>query len=131
MPNPYGSIAGVSDVSEPGWQERLMEMVRRADASNQRTKNRLRASRLSTVCDPQMLMLVTAAARSRGMSTAAYIRRAVCAFAAADLEVEFVEVAKYGSMPVPYGTPSAKVTFGELKRTNDDGTGFGSWEVKR
>lgn len=130
MANPYGNIAGASAQSKPGWQERLVQMVQDADTGSARSRNSLRRGKLYAQCDPEMLVLTTEAARLRGMTTAAYIRRAVAAFIAHDLEMPFEEVTKYAPMPLPFGKKSADLSPGKTRRTTDDGTGFGSWEVK-
>lgn len=126
MANPYGNIAGASDRSEPGWEERLLAMVRDGKESTVRGKNKSRPSRLYAVCDEEMTALVTAAARRRGLTVSAYIRRATSAFVAQDLGLPFEDVVRFGPRATPFGqTVTAKTGI-----TNDDGTGYGSWKVQ-
>lgn len=68
------------------------------------------------------------AANSRGMTTSAYLRRAVAAFAAKDLGVDFEDILK--DSPAPDLTRGRDPETGTWTRRMDDGTGYGSWEVK-
>lgn len=68
------------------------------------------------------------AARVRGISGGAYLRRAVAAFVAKDLGVDFEDVLR--DSPSPHWNKHRSVKTGTWYREYDDGKGFGSWEVK-
>lgn len=127
MANPYGNIAGVSDQSEPGWQERLLKMMEDAESTSRRSAEGIRKGRLNISCDDEFVALLHAAARTRNINAAAYARRAITAFAAADLGIEPEQMLQYAPAPSTYGR--GRNTF-STKRTADDGTGYGVWEVK-
>lgn len=70
---------------------------------------------------------VRRAARTRGMSASAYIRRAVAAFAAHDLGEEMADIVSDSPM-VQWRT---KTENGQhFAMGHDDGEGYGSWDVK-
>lgn len=71
------------------------------------------------------------AARVRGISGGAYLRRAVAAFAAHDLGVEFEDILK--DSPSPDWNNHRGEVNGKKQvwvREYDDGSGYGTWEVK-
>ncbi len=92
-------------------------------------------SRVTLACDPQLNALLVKAAAARGMSMSGYARRALCAFLAHDLGMDFAEVCAL----VPKPAPAGQVAWGRLSgeahpgkhpgRWADDGLGYGTWEV--
>lgn len=71
------------------------------------------------------------ASRIRGISSSAYLRRAVAAFAAHDLGVSFEDILKDSPSP-DWNDNRGEV--GNKKqvwvKVFDDGSGYGTWEVK-
>jgi hypothetical protein len=73
------------------------------------------------------------AADHRGISASAYLRRAVAAFAAKDLGIPFEGILKDSPSP---GWSTHRQDLPRQRKTQvfrkefDDGTGYGSWEVK-
>lgn len=74
------------------------------------------------------------AAKSRNMSVSAYLRRAVAAFAARDLDMDFAAILKDspspGHLTVRQHNKPGETQKQVWAKEFDDGTGFGSWEVK-
>lgn len=69
-------------------------------------------------------MLLSRAARHRGMSNSAYVRRAVSAFIASDLQVPFEDVCQM----TPGVVHEARTNKGVVWPP-DNGKGYGKWEV--
>lgn len=124
MANPNGNLAGATDPSVPGWQDRAMDRVREQQKGTQRKRERSRG--MSVPYDPELHKLLITAAQRRDISLVGYCRRAIMAMIAHDLGLPFKEVAQYGAQPVPYGKSGAHFQ----KRTNDNGMGFGSWLIR-
>lgn len=71
------------------------------------------------------------ASRMRGISAGAYLRRAVAAFVAHDLGVDFEDILK--DSPSPKWNDNRGEVKGKKNvwvREYDDGTGYGTWVVK-
>lgn len=68
------------------------------------------------------------AAKKRGISGGAYLRRAVAAFASRDLGIPFEEILK--DSPSASWDRKRDEKTGTWYREFDDGTGFGTWDVK-
>jgi hypothetical protein len=68
------------------------------------------------------------AARLRGISGNAYLRRAVAAFAARDLGIPFEDILQ--DSPAASWDRHRDEETGTWYREFDDGQGFGTWEVK-
>lgn len=114
------------DESTPGWQDRVIE--------NLASKEKF----LGPAADPKyprfyihagqtLTALMPLAAERRGLSKSTYIRRAIAAFVAHDLEQDFAEVLKDGPSLVRYAHRSG---YG-AKRRVDDGKGHGPWEIEQ
>lgn len=121
---PDTSLRGSADRSEPGWQSRLVDHV-------WVDQNRVRSlTCLQVAMGFEMRALIRAAADTRGMGTSAYMRRAVLAFAAADLGMEFEHVCQ---MSPPVRPDRSHGRAGKPEGTHgpgrDDGLGYGSWTV--
>lgn len=122
--NPYGNLAGISDPSIPGWQERAFERVKaRQKGSKRRTE---RQDSLRTVWDRPFRALLDEAARRRGMSMAGYCRRAIAAFVAHDLGIAPDEAGQYMPIPTPYRTHHG---MGNIVKTRDNLSGYGRWVI--
>ena len=72
--------------------------------------------------------LMRRAAKHRGISGGAYLRRAVAAFIARDLDLTLAEVLK--DSPSASWEKHRDEKTGTWRREFDDGTGFGTWEAK-
>lgn len=70
------------------------------------------------------------AAKVRGMPAGAYLRRAVMAFAAHDLRVPFEELLADSPSPNQRKRGDYKHYKEVWLREYDDGSGYGTWEVK-
>lgn len=127
MPNPYGNIAGVSDVSEPGWQQRLLEAATAGVESNVRSQ-RGRRAKIYAEADTGFVVALTQAARARNISVTGYIRRSVAAFLAHDLGVPIGDLLAMAPKAYPFGVRS-RITPGQ-HQTDADCEGGGTWEVR-
>lgn len=99
--------------------------ARRSDWRERTTaeNNKLANARLAFRTDDAFVVLLAKAAKTRGMTSAGYARRAVSVFIAADLQVPFEEVCAH--------CPAIEHGGGLLKTwPRDDGNGYGKWEVK-
>ena len=123
MANPRGNLAGWSDPSTPGWQDREMGKVVENQKKTKRNKERI-SGVLATYDEPFRLLLEQACEK-RGISRQGYARRAIAAFIAKDLGLGLAEVLRYCAVPVPYNRPVDK----RFARTEDDGKGMGPWKI--
>lgn len=82
--------------------------------------------RLAFRINPEFVVLLAKAARLRGMTSAAYSRRAVAAFIANDLQVPFEDICTY----TPRVNGRQVTQDGRRFWPRDDGQGYGNWEVK-
>jgi len=125
MANPFGNIAGITDPSVPGWQDRVMAALAEREANGRTRTARQRRGHVQINCDEGYAILLNKAAQVRGVAQTTYARRAIAAFVAHDLGIPIGEVLAFVSAPVPYGGHASP---GE--RTADDGAGYGSWQVR-
>ncbi|ALY10800.1 hypothetical protein WILDE_13 [Arthrobacter phage Wilde] len=123
MANPNGNLAGATDPSIPGWQDRINERVREQQKNTQRKRERTRG--MSIPYDPELHKLLIIAAQRRDISLVGYCRRAIMAMIAHDLDLPFKDVAQHGAQPVPFGKSGAHFK----ERTNDNGMSFGRWSI--
>lgn len=123
--NPKGNLAGYTDPSVPGWQERAMARVKARQRQSKRTTERRDGVR--AVWDVPFRALIDEAARRRGMSMAGYCRRAICAFVEHDLGLKTGEGAQYMPTPTNYRVFHGH---GALVKTQDDLKGYGKWVIK-
>ena len=94
--------------------------------------------------DLELRVLLGAAGKTRGLSASAYARRAICAFIAHDLGLDFAKVTRFCPSvedPENLAAKSAKGSAaltksgGKIYRgagfpvTRDDGLGYGCWTV--
>lgn len=101
-------------VYRPDWRERVLQHDRPPE----------RMTRLGVRTTGEFLILLSRAARRRGMSNSAYVRRAVSAFMAQDLQMPFEDVC--AASP---GVKHVKYTNQGVVWPRDDGSGYGKWEV--
>lgn len=99
---------------KPDWKERVLEREHRPSTN-----------RWSLRSTHEFTALVRRAARRRGMTNAAYVRRAVAAFIASDLQMPFEDVCETFPAPKVEGSTGIGVIW-----PRDDGQGYGNWEVK-
>lgn len=121
-----GALAGWSDPSEPGWQERAIARVRARERKSSVVRQARRRGVLQLFFDTEFVALLDAAAFKRGMSLGAYGRRALAKQIAKDLEIDWRIPLSYCARVSPYGSrPSGRTPKGE--KTMDDGEGYGDW----
>jgi hypothetical protein len=125
MGNPYGNLAGVSDPSEEGWQERALARVKARQKQSKRHTER--ADCVKVVFDPPFRALLDEAASRRGLSMAGYCRRAIAAFVAHDLGLKPAEAARYMPVPTIYRAVGG---VGNIIKTEDDLKGYGKWVIR-
>lgn len=135
MPSIAGHhLPGAADGAVDGWQERAVQGLNSVE-SNTKEPNGL--TRLSSQVHWKFLALVRLAARTRGISVSGYIRRAVAAFVAHDLQMEFGQVTQFSPGPNTFGQKGSahrgkdpeKYQDFLGKNLPDDGVGYGKWEV--
>lgn len=115
------------DGGKPGWQDRLLDDVWAAQ------DRRYPMTALQVSMPLEYRALLRAAADMRGMSTAAYTRRATSAFMVHDLGMAFVDLCAFNAHPtlitpspngragLPPGTPP--------RSRRDDGQDYGHWHA--
>ena len=102
--------------SDDDWRTRLLDNV--ADMDERRKDGRRKI-----VLDPEDRSLILDAARMRGMSEQAYMRRSIMAFVCYDLGLDWDEImAKEG--PVRRAGQAAVYDRRPMR-----GTGFGRWKI--
>jgi hypothetical protein len=129
VPNPNGNLAGWSDPSAPGWQERAVSrVIARQRVTKPRNGSRRRGV-LQVFWDPEFSVLLDEAAERRGMTAASYARRAVATWVARDLGIPVQAILRYCAAVTPYGVPAPGGRRAPGERTIDDGTGYGEWTM--
>lgn len=127
MANRTSRLQGWADKpSEPGWEKRALEAVKARQKKSHRWTER--RDGVNATFDVELRVYLTEAARRRGLSMAGYARRAICAFIAHDLGIPIEDLLKYCAKPTPF---RAEGGHGRHAKTNDDGEGYGSWEIKK
>lgn len=125
MPNPRGNLAGYTDPSEPGWQERAMSRVKARQKQSKRHTERRDGVR--AVWDLPFRALIDEAARRRGVSMAGYCRRAIAAFVEHDLGLDTGEAAQHMPVPTTYGIHYGH---GASVKTRDNLKDYGHWVIR-
>jgi hypothetical protein len=119
-----GQLRGTADRETPGWQSRLVDQVF-ADQGRRRP-----LTCLQVAMGFELRALIRAAAEHRGMGTSAYVRRAVAAFVAADLDLPYGYVC---SLAPPVRPDRSHGRRGKEPGTHgtdrDTGTGYGHWHA--
>lgn len=114
------------DSSKPGWQERA---VKGASSFPQDSYRKTKVVTLGSNVPWQFKALVAMAAKRRGISIAGYLRRAVAAFVAVDLEMAYEDVLKELPFPAPTGKTGATWSDPDLApEDHDTGEGYGDWK---
>lgn len=104
---------------KPGNGDRPEWMQLVEDAVGERTVQRYL---LQAYMAEEYRPLVKSAAAKRGMPVSHYTRRAVLAFVAYDLDIDFIELAEH-EPPIPEGVGLTPRKMG--------GKGFGKWRIRR
>lgn len=121
---PRTALAGLADPpSVPGWQDRITDAV----WSDEDRKRHLIP--LQVAMGMPLRMLIREAAELRGMTSVAYVRRAVAAFIAADLGVSLEAVC---ALAPPVRTDRSHGRRGKFSGHgpgSDDGAGYGHWHA--
>ncbi len=99
-----------------GWQERAVRGI---------DKETLRKLTVNTSDD--FVSLLKKCAQKRDISQAAYMRRALAAFVAYDLQIPFEDVCQMHPKAIPNEWRFARPLVKEL----DDGEGFGEWRIQK
>lgn len=105
-------------VNDPGYRPDWRERVKRRGPDERMKMFSFRAT-------GDFIVVMSRAARRRGMSNSAYVRRAVSAFIASDLEMPFEDVCALHP-----AVERAELTKNGLVWPQDDGKGYGNWDVK-
>lgn len=123
----------------PDWRAKVSEAVEANEGKRRRPM-------MSFNVQIEMRVMLGAAAESRGMSSAAYARRAIAAFIAHDLGIPFESVTKFAPAvidPENIGEKQARAVAARRTKTGgalrvgkvamelsfDDGQGYGTWAV--
>ena len=122
--NPYGQLAGVADPSVPGWQERVIAMVRESTEARGGTA----PTRLAFRASARHALLIARAARSREMPVTHYMRRAVAAMVAHDLGMDVADVVREDGAVISVAEHHPRPKGWRIGR--DDGTGYGPWTIE-
>jgi hypothetical protein len=118
-------LSGWADPEREGWRERVRDKVNsKAERSQMRGRSPLQQFPVSYAWKA----LLKRAAEARGMSSAAYARRAVSAFIAHDLGLTLSEVVS--TTPAVLTRQEAAESARNRISPKDDGQGYGKWEVK-
>lgn len=126
MANPKPPLAGWSDKSLPGWQQRAIARVNERQRKSSIVKSSRRKGSLQLFYDIDFQYLLDEAAHKRGMSVGSYGRRAVAKQIAKDLGIDWMELLKHCARVAPYGAPPVGRT-PKGQKTMDDGAGYGDW----
>lgn len=119
MVNYNGALAGRTDPEDPAFPENLFKHAR-SKRSHYRPGMTCRGVELNVRLDE----LLRRAARQRGITFVGYMRRALTAFIAYDLGMEFEEVVTLNKQVVK------PMSSGWKKLGPDDGHGFGQWRIE-
>lgn len=127
LSRPGSGLFGSADPpSVPGWQDKITDAVW-ADEGRKR-----HLIPLQVAMGMPLRVLIRECADRRGMSSVAYVRRAVAAFIAADLGMSLQGVA---AMCPPVRTDRSHGRAGKFAGTHghgeDDGLGYGHWHACR
>lgn len=131
MPNPYGSLAGATDPSQEGWQERALAAVKEHQRTLSPARRSRRQGQVQIFTDLEFTGALRIVAHERGMSIVSYARRAIAKQIAKDLGIDWTLLLRYCTRVVPYGSRTGgkppRDADGNVERTFDDGLGYGDW----
>lgn len=122
--NPKGNLAGYTDPSEPGWEQRALNRIKQRQKKSKRWTER--TSGVLAVYDDPFKTLIDEAAQRRGISLAGYARRAIAAMVAYDLGIPLEEATQHMPHPTEYRIGGGA---GRPAKIVDKGTGFGPWKI--
>lgn len=100
------------------------DQTAKAQARRMKEPNGGWSSEMRARVSPAFMRFVHQAAKKRGMTYGAYIRRCVAFQMAKDLGIPVGDLLALTPYPSTYGSKSARP---KAEPTPDDGTGFGSW----
>lgn len=120
----------MSEPAMPIWKRRLADYVmddqtKKAEAKRVKEPNGGWTSEMRARVSPPFMRLVHQAAKMRGMTYGAYIRRCVAYRLSEDLGIPVAEILALTPYPSAYGGKSAAP---KPEPRPDDGSGFGSWQ---
>jgi hypothetical protein len=121
--NPYGNLAGFTDQSKPGWQERAIAAV---EESTKKEATRSRETITKVRGSAEFRERLDQACAVRGVNRSVYVRRAAAAFMAVDLGLPFEEILTGLS---PAWTELGKSFTPFREAPHDDGEGHGLWHI--
>lgn len=131
MPRPADDLDAVMrgtprpDRVAADWRETILAKVDAKARVHRNQHGRIRDAKLTLNVGLMFAKSLGQAAQARGISRVGYLRRAVAAFIAADLEIPFTQVVSDCPLPSPY-TPERSWS---TARGDDDGRGYGTWVV--
>lgn len=124
MANPRPDLQGFADpTSNPNWRQDAIARVRARQTKTRRHNERKNG--LYLFFDDPLRVLLDEACRRRNISLTGYARRAMIAFIAHDLGMEYSEVAQHAAEPAAYGATGGN----RGTRTHDHGKGMGPWKI--
>lgn len=113
------------DTSRAGWQQRAVHGVGVTSGERERKKKVLT---VGANVPWQFKALISMAAKRRGISISGYVRRALAAFVASDLEMSYEDVLREFPYPAPSGASGAQWVHNDLTPQDfDNGEGYGDW----
>lgn len=107
------------------WRETILQRVDAKARKARHSNGRIRDARIQINVGLGFTKALNEAARRRGISRVGYLRRAVGAFLAADLDLDYADIMSTCPVPAPWTPQRAWVT----AAGDDDGVGFGTWHV--
>jgi len=112
---------------DPMWKRNILAKVKESQA----TKNQAgrRNANIQVDYDPPMQILLKRAAEARGIGIGSYVKRAIAKQIAKDLGIPWTDILIHCAQARPYGSkpPGARKSQFGVRRTFDDGEGFGDW----
>jgi len=111
----------------PGWQEEVLDRVRASERKKNPSGRRLASTTIDY--DPPLAILLKQAAEARDIGVGSYVKRALAKQIAKDLGIDWTEVLIHCAQAREYGSkpPGARKSEFGVRRTYDDGEGFGDW----
>lgn len=124
MVNPNGYLSGYADPRDPNWRDNLTNAIRDPKrVRNKRTWDRI----VNIEADSAYFDMIADAAKQRGITRAAYMRRAIAAFAAYDTGTPIEDILYHTTSSRPYHDGKQEARF---HKQRDDGQGYGPWTIE-
>lgn len=111
------NTAGPDPGKREGWERRAVQGVNKVKYSDTKVQGGFK-----------FWLAARRAAKMRGLSLSAYMRRSTAAFAAHDLGEDFKEILSDSAHPDWVNRKDPRTHY--WLQTLDDGEGYGTWEVK-